>query len=83
VFTVKPTLQVYKWTHSNDFFMLATKEYLSMGGGTSGRHAFYLDSDFSWGTSEISQTFLNRRLSSSEEFTCTVVEAWGIKEDVD
>lgn len=75
VFTVKPTVACYKWTSSNDFYVYSSKEYIAMGGG---RHAFYLDADFSWGTSEVSQTYLNRRLSSTEEFSCTVVEVWGI-----
>jgi len=64
---------------SNDYYVFASKDYIAMGGGGNSRHAFYLDSDFSWGTSEVSQTFLNRRLSSTEEFTCIDVEVWGIE----
>eukprot|EP01125_Pyxidicula_operculata_P011424 TRINITY_DN3744_c0_g2_i1.p1 TRINITY_DN3744_c0_g2~~TRINITY_DN3744_c0_g2_i1.p1 ORF type:complete len:445 (+),score=105.16 TRINITY_DN3744_c0_g2_i1:489-1823(+) len=77
VFTLKPKFSKYKWTQANDFFMRATKEGIGMGGGTSGRYAFFLASCFEWGTSEVSNTYLNRRLSNTEEFTCTVVEVWG------
>jgi len=79
VFSVEPNYACYKWTGSNDYFMFASKNYIAMGGGGNGRHAFYLDADFSWGTSEVSQTYLNRRLSSTEEFSCTIIEVWGIE----
>lgn len=46
---------------------------------TSGRFAFCLDSELNWGSSEVSQTFLNRRLSNNEEFHCHVVEVWGFE----
>jgi len=79
VISVRPKVDCYKWTTSNDYFMFASMEYLAMGGGgVGGRHAFYLDADFSWGTSEVSQTYLNRRLSSAEEFSCVLVEVWGL-----
>lgn len=76
VFALKPKVACYRWTGANEFFQIATREHFGMGGGTSGRYAFYVDSEFSWGTSEVSNTFLNRRLSSSEEFQVAVVEVW-------
>eukprot|EP01125_Pyxidicula_operculata_P011027 TRINITY_DN360_c14_g1_i1.p1 TRINITY_DN360_c14_g1~~TRINITY_DN360_c14_g1_i1.p1 ORF type:complete len:363 (-),score=116.14 TRINITY_DN360_c14_g1_i1:60-1034(-) len=76
VFTVKPNFAVYKWTRANDFFMHSSRSCIAMGGGTQGRYAFFIDGDLNYGTSEVSNTFLNRRLSSSEEFTCTVLEVW-------
>uniref|UniRef100_A0A6B2KWW9 Oxidation resistance protein 1 n=1 Tax=Arcella intermedia TaxID=1963864 RepID=A0A6B2KWW9_9EUKA len=78
VFSILPTFAVYKWTTANDYFMVATKEFIGMGGGTSAHYAFYLDAELNCGTSEVSNTFLNRRLSATEEFRCTVVEAWAI-----
>jgi len=77
VFSLKPKFACYKWTRANDYFMVATKEYIGMGGGTSSRYAFYIDSDLNFGTSEVSNTFLNKQLSGTEEFNCVVVEVWG------
>jgi len=77
VFTVKPKFFCYKWTGGNDYFLHGTKDFIGMGGGGSGRYALYVDSEFLWGTSETSNTFLNRRLSCTEEFSATIVEVWG------
>jgi len=33
VFALKPKLAVYRWTEANDFFMIASKEFVAMGGG--------------------------------------------------
>uniref|UniRef100_A0A6B2LLB7 Oxidation resistance protein 1 n=1 Tax=Arcella intermedia TaxID=1963864 RepID=A0A6B2LLB7_9EUKA len=77
VFAVKPKFTVYNWTSANDYFIQANHHYIAMGGGTNGGYAFYLDSELHWGTSETSNTFLNRQLSSTKEFYCTVVEVWG------
>jgi len=67
----------YKWTHANDYFMYATRDCIAMGSGQNGQFGFYIDSNFHFGTSETSNTYLNRQLSSSEEFRCSVVEIWG------
>jgi len=77
VFSLLPKFFVYKWTGGNDYFLHATKEFIGMGGGASGRYALYIDSEFNWGTSGTSNTFLNRRLSCNEEFSATIVEVWG------
>lgn len=50
---------------------------------TAGRYAFYISTEFQWGTSEVSNTFLNRRLSSGEEFQIAVVELWSLTTDSD
>jgi hypothetical protein len=42
----------------------------------SGYYGFWIDGEFNCGTSGVSKTFLNRRLSNAEEFKCTVFEAW-------
>jgi len=76
VFSLKPHFACYKWTHANDLFMVARRDFIGMGGGTAAHYAFYLDSELYFGTSEVSNTFLNRRLSGTEEFRCTVVEVW-------
>lgn len=44
----------------------------------SGRHALYLNDNLHWGTSEVVTTYLNRRLSGTEEFQCAEVELWGL-----
>jgi len=77
VFSVRPKSAFYKWTRANDYFMYSTPEGFAMGSGENGRFAFYLDAELQYGTSETSITFLNRRLASVEEFSCTVLEVWG------
>jgi len=77
LFSAHPKFAYYKWTRANDYFMHATNKSISMGGGSSGRYGFYLDSELHWGTSETSSTYFNRCLSSTEEFLCTIVEVWG------
>lgn len=77
VFSIKPKFFAYKWTGGNEYYLHATNEFIGMGGGGSGRYALYIDCEFNWGTSETSNTFLNRRLSCNEEFSATVVEVWG------
>jgi len=77
LFSALPKFTCYKWTRANDYFMHATSKSISMGAGASGRYGFYLDSQLHWGTSETSNTYFNRCLSSTEEFLCTIVEVWG------
>jgi WD40 repeat protein len=76
LFTLKPQFNAYKWTKANNLFMYAQRDGIAMGGGQTGHYGFWIDGEFNCGTSEVSKTFLNRRLSRAEEFKCTVVETW-------
>jgi hypothetical protein len=79
LFSILPTFAVYTWTGADDYYLLAKREFLAMGGGgTSGRYGLWLDSELSAGTSEVSKTFLNRRLSLTEEFKCASVEVYSL-----
>lgn len=78
VFSVLPLPAVYKATHSNECYMISNSTMIGMGGDASGRHALYLNDNLHWGTSEVVTTYLNRRLSGTEEFQCAEVELWGL-----
>jgi len=78
-FSILPKFAVYKWTGANECCMLSNYNFIGMGGGSNARFAFYLDSEFNWGTSAVTNTFLNRRLSNNEEFHCVLVEVWGFQ----
>jgi len=78
VFSIRPKFAYYPWTRYNDYFMYASNEGLAMGSGENGRFAFYIDSEFEYGTSEISITYLNKRLSCVEEFSCILLEVWAL-----
>jgi LysM repeat protein len=79
LFSLIPNFAVYTWTGADDYYCIGRKEFLAMGGGgASGRYGLWLDSELSAGTSEVSKTFLNRRLSLNEEFTCSVVEVYSL-----
>jgi len=79
LFSLMPNFAVYTWTGADDYYCIGNRDFLAMGGGgTSGRYGLWLDSELSAGTSEVSKTFLNRRLSLNEEFTCAVVEVYAI-----
>eukprot|EP01121_Diplochlamys_sp_Union-15-3_P020461 TRINITY_DN7993_c0_g1_i1.p1 TRINITY_DN7993_c0_g1~~TRINITY_DN7993_c0_g1_i1.p1 ORF type:complete len:161 (-),score=3.58 TRINITY_DN7993_c0_g1_i1:36-518(-) len=79
LFSLKPVFAVYRWTSANTYFMHSTHRCIAMGGGTTGRHGFWLDSELHLGTSSVSKTFLNRRLSNAEEFECKTLEVWCFK----
>ena len=64
----------FRWTGRNDFFMLANRDSLALGGG--GGFGLYLDGDFCAGMSTISGTFANEVLASGEDFECANVELW-------
>eukprot|EP01031_Cornospumella_fuschlensis_P024600 gene24600-29719_t len=75
VYSVIPTLQAYKWTQKNNFFVLSHAEGLAMGGGGEG-FAFQVDDELDTGVSNHSDTFDNPTLSSNEFFKCLNVEVW-------
>lgn len=78
VFKIRPTFHVYRWSGLNSYFMLATKDYMAVGGGTD--YAIRLDSAFREGTSGTCETFASPCLASQSQFRCDVVEAWAFVE---
>lgn len=81
VFRVKPNFVAYYWTGANEYYVMANKQFIAMGGGNNGRFAVYLDSELYWGTSERCSTYLNSNLSNDVEFYCTVAEVWAFTFD--
>jgi len=77
VFSIRPEFIIYPWTKANDLFVYSTLDIIGMGGGQSGNFAFYLENQFSRGISKTSNTYLNRQLSATENFNCTMIEIWG------
>ncbi len=77
VFSVLPELAVYRWTGANHFFVLSNNTHLAMGGGGGG-FAFQLDDALDTGVSNVSDTYRNHQLSSSEFFKCLNVEVWAL-----
>ena len=75
-FGEEDSLNVYRWTQTNEFFMFSSHERVGMGGGGEG-FAFVLDADFYRGGSYRSETFGNPRLTNSETFRVRNVEVWG------
>lgn len=78
LFSYKPNFCVYSWTRANRYFQLATKKYLAMGGGLGG-YGLWLDDELFHGASDVSNTFLNRKLSQSNVFECKVLEVWSLE----
>uniref|UniRef100_A0AC35TMM1 LysM domain-containing protein n=1 Tax=Rhabditophanes sp. KR3021 TaxID=114890 RepID=A0AC35TMM1_9BILA len=71
-------LRQYTWTGANQFFINATKEYLSIGAG-QGYYGLWLDADLNIGRSQKCATFDNELLAGgeSEEFVVQFIEAFG------
>lgn len=74
VFTLSPTLNVYKWSRNNSFFQLASANSLAVGGG--GKFALFLDSMFERGSSGPCGTYNNPCLASADQFDVIVAEAY-------
>ncbi|KAI6185382.1 TLDc domain-containing protein [Aphelenchoides besseyi] len=68
----------YTWTGENQFFINATKEFLSFGAG-GGHYGLYLDADLNVGRSQRCATFNNEPLAGGvkEDFQIQFVEAFG------
>jgi hypothetical protein len=71
-------LRTYTWTGDNQFFINATKEFLSMGAG-GGHYGLYLDADLNQGRSQKCATFNNEPLAGGikEDFRIQYVEVFG------
>ena len=65
----------YGWSAQNSYIMYATDTSIAMGGG--GSFAWYVDSDFTRGSSAPCTTFGNPCLTSEEMFEVVTFEAWG------
>uniref|UniRef100_A0A0N4ZSS7 Oxidation resistance protein 1 n=1 Tax=Parastrongyloides trichosuri TaxID=131310 RepID=A0A0N4ZSS7_PARTI len=71
-------LRHYTWTGDNQFFINATKDFLSVGAG-QGHYGLWLDADLNNGISQKCQTFNNELLAGGEqeEFVLQFIEAFG------
>jgi len=71
-------LRTYNWTGNNQFFVNATKDFLSVGAG-GGHYGLWLDADLNNGRSQKCATFDNEPLAGglSEDFVIQFVEAFG------
>uniref|UniRef100_A0A0K0EHW0 Oxidation resistance protein 1 n=1 Tax=Strongyloides stercoralis TaxID=6248 RepID=A0A0K0EHW0_STRER len=71
-------LRHYTWTGDNQFFINATKDFLSVGAG-QGHYGLWLDADINNGISQKCQTFDNELLAGGEqeEFVVQFIEAFG------
>lgn len=65
---------VYNWGGQNRYFQFSDSDCISMGGGDA--FALWIGADFLRGSSAPSSTFLNSRLSSSEQFVLKSFECW-------
>eukprot|EP01112_Ceratiomyxa_fruticulosa_P016458 TRINITY_DN4981_c0_g1_i1.p1 TRINITY_DN4981_c0_g1~~TRINITY_DN4981_c0_g1_i1.p1 ORF type:complete len:818 (+),score=190.30 TRINITY_DN4981_c0_g1_i1:195-2648(+) len=77
LFQLSPNINFYHWTRANDFFILSMDDFISMGGGGTGRYGFWLDADFLKGSSGACDTFGSPCLASSDDFECLHLEIWG------
>ncbi|KAI6237600.1 TLDc domain-containing protein [Aphelenchoides besseyi] len=68
----------YTWTGENQFFINATREFLSFGAG-GGHYGLYLDADLNVGRSQRCATFNNEPLAGGvkEDFQIQFVEVFG------
>jgi hypothetical protein len=71
-------LRTYNWTGDNQFFVNATREFLSVGAG-GGHYGLWLDADLNNGRSQKCATFDNEPLAGGEDedFVIQFVEAFG------
>jgi len=78
LFSVSPTVNVYKWTRKNTFFMICEEDSLAIGGGGTS-FGLWLDESFDRGCSSPCDTFDNPTMASEEQFQCYNLEVWGFK----
>lgn len=81
VFTLHPQFHVYPVSNANQFFQLASRDSLAIGGGD--HFALWLDDSFRKGQSKPCQTFGSPCLSSEEEFRCHELEVWSFVDAYD
>lgn len=81
-------MKSYTWTGNNQFFINATREFLSMGGG-GGNFGLWLDADLNHGRSQKCATFDNEPLAGGSDlldnadpggdFIIQFIEAFGFR----
>ena len=77
-----PRVACFPWTGANNYFMMCSESSIAMGGG-GGSFGFFLDDDFSRGSSGPSETYGNPPLAASSEFDVVNFECWGFTTHVD
>ena len=70
------SIRFFPWTAENNLVMMATDEYIAMGGG-GGSFGLFLEEDLSRGTTGPCETFANCPLCSQEQFEVSCLELWG------
>jgi len=78
LFKLSPEFKLFIPTGANSSFVMSNQSALAFG-GPGPNHGLWLDSDIDKGVSRESPTYGNQSLSSSEEFHCIQLEAWGFK----
>ena len=79
LFRLVPQIDVYHWTHRNDYFMLCSNDSIAMGGG--GNFGIWVDSSLLSGTSSKCATYNNELLSKKPDFEIRGIELWGFVND--
>ncbi|PWN19470.1 TLD-domain-containing protein, partial [Microstroma glucosiphilum] len=62
-----PYIKTYPTTLRNNYNILSTHEYLSLGGGIDGRYGLWIDSSFEKGVTARSETYGNEILSDDRD----------------
>jgi len=68
------TLNYYKATGSNHYYMISEKDYIAFGGGKG--FGLHLSDHFSYGFTDNCETYNNDVLACKKEFKCLNVEIW-------
>lgn len=69
-------IEVYKWTHINNYFTLCDRDGLAVGCGD--KYGLYINSEISNGYSCNCETYGNEILSKKSNFIIDRLEIWGI-----
>eukprot|EP00741_Cyanophora_paradoxa_P008946 tig00000142_g8659.t1 len=74
----KPRVEVFGWSHKNEYFQLGKEDSLAIGAG--GHFGLWVDAEFENGTSGACDTFDSPPLASTTEFQIVTFEAWGFRD---
>lgn len=77
IFRFAPDFEIYKWSTKNSFFVAASVDDLSIGGGKTGA-AIYINKYMTNGVSDPCETFNSPQLSKKNQFKILKVEVWHI-----
>lgn len=75
LFSAKPQVRVYRWSHANELFVLGGHDFFAFGSGPA--FGLRVDSSFEFGSSGTSDTFKNECVASACEFRIVKAELWG------